>query len=537
MSAESRSEAIAKRLAAVDDLWAAITATTDIVGGEEGEGRLFKDDFLVWREGVRGIGLFVTEDMDRKEFLLLFPEEHTTSPPKGIVPKADLKELKTLLKRHDVRLVCEAGIDTAEQAIHLACIMFDADARGYEDPQLVKTLAGKERKEFIERLHARTWPRGAELATMPLMWPVEPCEAQQVLEGTLPGRMIQRFRDELAVVMPWAVSVLKAKGLPEDKAAHLFQEAMTLVTSRTHGGPAGAGIAPIVDLCNGSHDGEEGINVAFATHLINGEYTPGLRATRDIEAGEELIVSYGELFHMFFYAMYGACPEPSLHSRLGKDFEPVFPAQLPSPSDPLADLRYEALKMFGYDRNTLDVTKCPLDSEPFQFSEAKLVHYRAGANVEDEQRFRQLQGILHGDDFTLNNVVTLGRLRSTTLTPEKMAELMCQDIVASLPKGTGADDLQRANDPNTPDIVADALRLRTLHRELLLRWEHAIRLRYGLPMPVSVHRPAGAMLCEGCGATVCVKRCARCKQAGFCGRVCQRAEWKRHKLVCKPTTQ
>ncbi|KAJ1474651.1 ankyrin repeat-containing domain protein, partial [Baffinella frigidus] len=41
--------------------------------------------------------------------------------------------------------------------------------------------------------------------------------------------------------------------------------------------------------------------------------------------------------------------------------------------------------------------------------------------------------------------------------------------------------------------------------------------------------------CEQCGKQgVALRRCARCKQASYCGLECQKAGWKNHKTLCAP---
>jgi hypothetical protein len=39
--------------------------------------------------------------------------------------------------------------------------------------------------------------------------------------------------------------------------------------------------------------------------------------------------------------------------------------------------------------------------------------------------------------------------------------------------------------------------------------------------------------CDGCGAQVTLMMCQKCKKRWYCGLKCQRAEWKRHKQVCR----
>lgn len=43
------------------------------------------------------------------------------------------------------------------------------------------------------------------------------------------------------------------------------------------------------------------------------------------------------------------------------------------------------------------------------------------------------------------------------------------------------------------------------------------------------------LTCHCCGKMEGVARCGRCRLISYCGKECQRADWKRHKRVCKPS--
>ena len=47
-----------------------------------------------------------------------------------------------------------------------------------------------------------------------------------------------------------------------------------------------------------------------------------------------------------------------------------------------------------------------------------------------------------------------------------------------------------------------------------------------------------ALACVGCGAKTGedggeLKRCTGCKKTMYCGKKCQKKDWKEHKLICK----
>ncbi|RFU24591.1 hypothetical protein B7463_g11746, partial [Scytalidium lignicola] len=43
------------------------------------------------------------------------------------------------------------------------------------------------------------------------------------------------------------------------------------------------------------------------------------------------------------------------------------------------------------------------------------------------------------------------------------------------------------------------------------------------------------MSCNVCGKTEGIKRCAQCKAVAYCGREHQKADWKAHKKICRPS--
>jgi hypothetical protein len=39
--------------------------------------------------------------------------------------------------------------------------------------------------------------------------------------------------------------------------------------------------------------------------------------------------------------------------------------------------------------------------------------------------------------------------------------------------------------------------------------------------------------CKVCGKVEGAQRCSRCRTVSYCGKVCQKADWRLHKLICK----
>ena len=75
-------------------------------------------------------------------------------------------------------------------------------------------------------------------------------------------------------------------------------------------------------------------------------------------------------------------------------------------------------------------------------------------------------------------------------------------------------------------------------REGLLMWEHAIHKAtpqnpFLAQMQTLLKREDDFNIeCEGCGLTVGLSFCLRCKRVRYCGRECQKSDWKTHKPSC-----
>jgi hypothetical protein len=109
----------------------------------------------------------------------------------------------------------------------------------------------------------------------------------------------------------------------------LYMRAVAMVLSRAH---EGVSLTPLVDLVNGMPSGSPNMNVGFCRgywpFLKGSTYRndcdlvcPALSASRKIKAGEQIIVSYGDLSTGGFVLKYGVVPDRTLgvgHCHCGK---------------------------------------------------------------------------------------------------------------------------------------------------------------------------------------------------------------------------
>lgn len=116
--------------------------------------------------------------------------------------------------------------------------------------------------------------------------------------------------------------------------------------------------------------------------------------------------------------------------------------------------------------------------------------------------------------------------------------------------------VDKACESNAPQIIEYLLQNARDPRKLLEKFpfemispsseifESLVYLAYGQVKPIatekskiaSTTKPAPAVLCAICSRPGCVQTCGGCKAVYYCSPACQKADWLKHKLVCKKAT-
>jgi len=334
-----------------------------------------------------------------------------------------------------------------------------------------------------------------------------------------------------------------------------FLYAFSLVWSRTHGSPDPE-LIPLIELFNGNSDRVRNHpnRGSKKDTIINVDLTRGMwpfmrgpmfrddcnlacsavYANRDIDKGEELIISYGDLSAGNFMLKYGAVPENLISHHDAKIQMEVSlwcdPSLIPS-LDP-QDLRVQCLRNRGCPLEEFKSNKwciCDLNAD-----ESALELLRCNGQETDAiKHMRQflILAVLADDEELHRNIATdliRGRLYAQRVVP-----LMCQmvdynlEMLAPGTNATSTEDAKQARHPDTPPWKKAALWARIEYRESLMQWRHAFAKQ-----GTNIHVEDRLEGCAICGRTYPCLKCSRCKEVRYCSRGHQKLDWKNHKIQC-----
>jgi hypothetical protein len=330
-------------------------------------------------------------------------------------------------------------------------------------------------------------------------------------------------------------------------------------------------ILPLVELFNGDASGASvgastSVNVALAAgkwpFLGGGVYRNDCNlacscvyALRKLEAGEELIISYGDdMLANHFMMKYGALPKSYLDPtrtrctiRLWCD-----PAFIPTDPMRIACLQTNGgfpIEGFKNDRDCSLTGINAYGEEGYFNGYTTLELYRdQGYELGDLGSMRQflILAVL-ADEEELDRNLKTGRLRGALYAP-RVYPLMCRivDYNLGLLQGpedatTSADDVRAAKSSQS-SWEASALLARVVYRETLLAWRHVFLekvMQFVSPSDEDLFYefahpciPSKASGCGICGMTYPSLKCGRCKVVTYCSRKHQKADWKFHKGKC-----
>lgn len=414
-------------------------------------------------------------------------------------------------------------------------------------------------------------------------------EMKQLLHGTYTLQTMERYAKALrhafdTVILPILVkhpgsvqdclpaSFRGTCKTQEEDLWEAFLYASSLIRSRSHEGriPEEPEIIPLVDLINGlpSYCTDK-INVDINSHfkLMNNSGS-GVEATniftfKDIQAGQEIILTYGDIKASGCLIRYAFCPpEVVQNSKASLD---VVLLQMPSFLAPPDQLRAKACQ-----KNHFPHTPQLLELEFFFHLDSNdLATYKNGGESEKLKGARQFLVICHLlDEDALRINLQTGRLKGN-VNSFRLCQLLLLLLdhalteCTSLNQSTNAQDFEKAAD-SLSTMEANILRVRVCQRDSLAQWRHAFCERYGLfsefahpklaydmfllqqvpmsggfcpnlPKPKAPHCLLESRGCFVCGRTIQLKGCSKCKAVKYCGRDHQILDWKRgHKKVCDP---
>lgn len=359
-----------------------------------------------------------------------------------------------------------------------------------------------------------------------------------------------------------------------------FLYAFSLVWSRSHEGKFPK-IVPLVDLFNGNsvridqsmkrksvEESKLTINVDFAkgqwpfikgrNYVNDGDLACStVYATRDIEEGEELILSYGDLTPLQFMFKYGTIPKDLLcHHDIISNIS-IFCKPKLVPDDGTLQAKCLGDERAGYpldDLKSNEIPLCELSTTRDEMEAYRNGHGNESSNAYNFQ-YMEPEGLTTmrqflilsrvANDQELHTNYTSGRLRVDCDWQKDIAPLLVEMIDYNLEKlspnvSSSDKDIERIDLPDVPSWEKAALTARVVYRENLLMWRYTVGCVMGrnFLQPNRERIPLDMKVQDGCECYVCGRRypllrCSRCKEIQYCSRAHQASDWKTHKLQCK----
>lgn len=323
--------------------------------------------------------------------------------------------------------------------------------------------------------------------------------------------------------------------------------ALSLSWSRSHGTEGYPTLMPIIELFNGQSEivdtSAKGnkvdkrtinveINRGFWPFIGGGNFInecnlpcSAVHATRDIEEGEELIISYGNLSPLEFAIKYGTIPKSFINHHDIESHVCLWMDPNLLPDDPM---RIKCLEQSSF---MIDEFRTNQNMPIADLVKGALVRHRNCIEPEEVKNIRQFL-ILSclADDFELDRNYNTGRLRGP-LYEAQVLPLMVAVVdynIQLLGRDTTKDEIESASAVDVPSWKRTCLLARAMYRECLLMWKHTFIERAKESGMVTEFQG-----CEVCGRSYPCKKCGRCRSVQYCCSDHQKLDWKFHKLNCK----
>lgn len=303
-------------------------------------------------------------------------------------------------------------------------------------------------------------------------------------------------------------------------------------------------VCPLVDLINGDREDSPRCNTQLLHHPSS---HVALQATRDIQAGEELLFSYGEINNLIFIAKFGFMPlsdagNPQLHNN-----DVVYLLPPPSAVWEESDSRWQSLTS-ARDGKCLARSHL-IENSPFVTAQTGTPFALIGNPIEmmktrNSETWRPPY-LTNSHLYAMMSLTKECAEEEAFLEPWEPGVIILEMIdyrLAQLPKITNsiADD-KRLLETQQGNTKTGTL-YRMLEREILQMWRHTIATHYEVYGETdhngAVFEVPAAIIngCATCQAELSgpLKACPQCKAVSYCGRTCQVADWKAgHKQACR----
>ena len=483
---------------------------------------------------IGSIGAYATRDMSRGEVVLVLPRICCLGPRPALLQSFE----NTCMQHVEYRRTFGQSAPPDELALAVTMMLILAGKSNHDDS--------------LARHQSNTWPSVKEMKATSIFYgdeqTIDRILGKSALKINLGYRRQHLRQNWEQIVYPTiqkdASSNLSHFILPEfqslqDESQALwesFRYAYSLVFSRNH---ESGSIIPLVELFNGysSLFQQDMINVRLVNS--NPEKTT-IVTCRDIVAGEQLFISYGELPPSGFLIKYGAIPDQML--RQNPSFGDTISLTIPPSLVPSDDLRRNALQhVHGY---PIQAMRAGIENKvltPQAFYQNQQNQHVESPDVASVRQFLVLGNLC--TDEEVQRSLSTGRLRCQT-TPEHIGQLLVQSVDYSVAlllqndsddsaktktKTSSAQDMEHAQETHD-SWESLLLRGRVCQREALLQWRHLFCKRYNCSGLTVDNTDGGG--CFVCGRTWPKLTCSRCKEAHYCCRTHQKQDWKQHKGNC-----
>ena len=419
-----------------------------------------------------------------------------------------------------------------------------------------------------------TWPH--EFSSLPPFWSETEVEN---IKGTCFSQYMARLQDELIenwenIVGPSLAEAGIYKYVPayadnsdSSEERHtatrtlndlpiFYQLAVGAVQSRTHGSnemsdgnrdmlgratdsTIGIVLHPLLDLVNGER-AEEHVNV----EMRGGEHGTILYASRDIKAGEELVVSYEDTLTLSYLQRFGFLP---FRDGLPDPRNGWLPLSLPAHLVPAPEeqLRWKKLKEFELSNQNISSEMYATGPFALMYDNEQMRKHRKNPAATPYTCPPQLDklyacaSILLCNEKGLRDIPQEGFLESYD--PGKMVVQIIDHWLSRLSTPSNEYDFELIGSQSQSWNFRMGTYMRMLEREILVKWRHAVCIRWGCydydgeieGTGVKHVPPILSKCCYICKATFHVKKCTRCKMISYCSVSCQKEHWREgHKEVC-----
>lgn len=322
---------------------------------------------------------------------------------------------------------------------------------------------------------------------------------------------------------------------------------------------------PIVDLINGTRRTKDANGELIATAT-----TYRVVATRDIQAGEEICLCYGEdtLNNLDFFVKFGyiplnekgypvLVPEDFVTLPLGPQLRPQVVGDNPKTNaaiSKLDQLRWTELERSKMGRDRL-VEPIPYFQRPFYLN----------GNLETARRLRNSSAFSAGPGVSIAQIDKLEQYVMTMLANKQALKKLSEGKIPPPPMLEGWEPGQRmvqildyyleehttlSETTTEQDLEASATsttqtgnqqlatHARMVERELVLIWRHAIASHHGLyrAEKARVERlpKSNKSCCVQCRTSLSIFPCPKCRSVCYCSEACQQYDWDKggHSRLC-----